>query len=263
METLETSFFLNLTKPLAFIDLETTGVEVSSDRIVEISILKIATNNSREIYTKRYNPTIPIPIGASKVHGIYDADVKDCITFKDDATNLISVLVDCDLGGFNSNKFDVPLLNEEFSRAGIDFSMDNRRLVDVQTIFHKMESRNLGAAYKFYCGKNLDNAHSAEADIVATFEVFKAQLLRYSELKNDIEFLHNFSQQKNNVDFAARIVRDENGKEIFNFGKHKGKIVEDVFRKELSYYDWMMQGDFAANTKKVITEIRKRIVTIK
>jgi DNA polymerase-3 subunit epsilon len=152
----------------------------------------------------------------------------------------------------------VPLLIEEFSRAGIDFDMNNRRLVDVQTIFHKMEARNLGAAYKFYCNKNLDNAHSAEADIIATFEIFKAQLLRYSELKNDIDFLHTFSSQKDNVDFAARIVRDENGKEIFNFGKHKGKLVEEVFKKESSYYDWMMNGDFAQNTKKVITAIYKR-----
>ena len=263
METLETSLFINLTKPIAFIDLETTGVTVSSDRIVEISILKIATNNSQKIYTKRYNPTIPIPIGASKVHRIYDDDVKDCITFKEDANNIDSFLADCDFGGFNSNKFDVPLLAEEFSRAGIAFDMANRRMVDVQTIFHKMEQRNLGAAYKFYCGKNLDNAHCAEADIVATFEIFKAQLLRYSELKNDIDFLHNFSSQNNNVDFAARIILDENGKEIFNFGKHKGRNVEEVFRKELSYYDWMMNGDFAQNTKTVITKIRKRIADSK
>jgi len=258
METLETSFFINLTKPLAFIDLETTGINVSADRIVEISILKIAPDNSKESYTQRYNPTIPIPIGASKVHGIYDTDVKDFITFKEDAEKVNLFLFDCDLAGFNSNKFDIPLLAEEFSRAGIDFDMTSRRLVDVQTIFHKMEARNLGAAYKFYCGKNLDNAHSAEADIVATFEIFKAQLLRYSELKNDIDFLHNFSSQKDNVDFASRIVRDENGKEIFNFGKHKGRIVEDVFKKEPSYYDWMMNGDFAQNTKKVITAIYKR-----
>jgi DNA polymerase-3 subunit epsilon len=258
METLETSFFINLTKPLAFIDLETTGVNVSADRIVEISILKIAPDNSKESYTKRYNPTIPIPIGASKVHGIFDADVKDFMTFKEDAENINLFLHECDLAGFNSNKFDVPLLIEEFSRAGIDFDMNNRRLVDVQTIFHKMEARNLGAAYKFYCNKNLDNAHSAEADIIATFEIFKAQLLRYSELKNDIDFLHTFSSQKDNVDFAARIVRDENGKEIFNFGKHKGKLVEEVFKKESSYYDWMMNGDFAQNTKKVITAIYKR-----
>jgi DNA polymerase-3 subunit epsilon len=258
METLETSFLINLTKPLAFIDLETTGINVSADRIVEISILKIAPDNSKESYTQRYNPTIPIPIGASKVHGIYDADVKDLITFKEDVDKVNLFLLGCDLAGFNSNKFDVPLLAEEFSRAGIDFDMSERRLVDVQTIFHKMEARNLGAAYKFYCGKNLDNAHSAEADIVATFEIFKAQLLRYSELKNDIDFLHTFSSQKDNVDFAARIVRDENGKEIFNFGKHKGKLVEEVFKKEPSYYDWMMNGDFAQNTKKVITAIYKR-----
>lgn len=263
METLESSFRINLTKPLAFFDLETTGVNVSSDRIVEISILKLLPDNSQEIYTQRYNPTIPIPIGASKVHGIYDKDVKDAITFKDDSVKLNQFLNNCDLAGYNSNKFDIPLLVEEFFRAGIDFDIVNRKLVDVQNIFHKLEQRTLSAAYKFYCGKEIVNAHSAEADIIATFEVFRAQLLRYSELKNDIDFLHKFSANGTNVDLAGRIVMNEEGKEIFNFGKHKGKLVTEVFEKEPSYYDWMMQGDFAQNTKKVLTAIRLRPLNTK
>ena len=258
METLESSFLINLTKPLAFIDLETTGVNVGSDRIVEISILKLLEDNTQEIFTQRINPTIPIPIGASKVHGIYDQDVKDEPTFKDMSQKMNKFLENCDLAGYNSNKFDIPLLVEEFHRAGIDFDITKRRLVDVQNIFHKMERRNLEAAYKFYCGKDIQNAHSAEADIIATFEVFKAQLLRYSELKNDIDFLHKFSANGTNVDLAGRVVMNEEGKEVFNFGKHKGKLVEEVFQKESSYYDWMMQGDFAQNTKKVITAIRLR-----
>ncbi len=259
MNNQESDFLINLSNPLAFIDLETTGINVSSDRIVEISILKIFPDNSQEIYTQRYNPTIPIPIGASKIHGIYDEHVKQSPTFRDEAQKLNSFLDTCDLGGYNSNKFDVPLLVEEFYRCGIEFNLTNRKLVDVQNIFHKMEQRNLGAAYKFYCGNDLNNAHSAEADIVATYEIFKAQLVRYSELKNDINFLHDFSSQNKNVDFAARIIMNENGKEIFNFGKHKGKLVEEVFKTDLGYYDWMMKGDFANNTKQVISKIYERI----
>ena len=254
---------INLTRPIAFFDLETTGVNVASDRIVEISILKISVDYQKEILTQRTNPTIPIPKGASDVHGIYDKDVKDEPKFAQVAKQIAHFIDGCDLAGYNSNRFDIPLLAEEFLRAGVDFDLKGRRLIDVQNIFHAMEPRNLTAAYKFYCQKELSNAHQAEADIAATYEVLEAQLDRYSDLKNDMNFLHEFSIKSKNADLAGRIVYDENGVEVFSIGKHKDKSVEKVFQKESSYYDWMMKGDFPLYTKKVITAIRLRALSNK
>ncbi|MDD3568650.1 MAG: 3'-5' exonuclease [Bacteroidales bacterium] len=250
---------ISIKNPLVFIDLETTGIDVVNDRIVEISALKIMPTGKQEIKTRRVNPTIPIPAEATAVHGISNDDVKDEPTFKEIAKSLAQFLEGCDLAGFNSNKFDFPLLAEEFLRADVDFDFRKRKFIDVQTIFHKMEKRTLEAAYKFYCNKDLVGAHSAEADTIATFEVLKAQLDRYPDLQNDIDFLAEFSTHKQNVDFAGRIVYDENGVEVFNFGKHKGKPVEDVFTMEPSYYSWMMNGDFPLYTKKVLTNIYLRM----
>lgn len=250
---------LNIKNPLIFIDLETTGLDIVNDRIVEISALKLMPNGQREIKTRRVNPTIPIPPEATAVHGISDDDVKDEPTFKMMAKSLAAFMEGCDLAGFNSNKFDFPLLSEEFLRAEVDFDFRKRKFIDVQTIFHKMERRTLEAAYKFYCDKVLEDAHSAEADTVATFEVLKAQLERYPELENDVEFLAEFSTQTKNVDFLGRIVYDDDGVEVFNFGKHKGMSVEEIFQKEPSYYNWMMNGDFPLYTKKVLTNIYLRL----
>jgi DNA polymerase-3 subunit epsilon len=260
---------LNLTKPLAFFDLETTGINVGSDRIVEISIVRVNIDNSTDILTKKVNPTIPIPEFTSKIHGIYDKDVANCQTFKELAPQLSQFLNNCDLAGFNSNKFDVPVLVEEFLRADIDFDLRNRKLIDVQNIFHIMEPRNLTAAYKFYCDKPLINAHSAEADTIATYEIFKAQLDKYQNtevedekgnkfnpVKNDMNVLSALTNRTKNADLAGRIVFNDNNIEVFNFGKHKDKAVTEVFTKEPSYYNWMMQGDFPLYTKKIITQIR-------
>ncbi len=262
---------LNLSNPIAFFALETTGVNVASDRIVEISILKVMPDGTKEIKTKRINPTIPIPLQSSEVHGIYDKDVENEPTFKAIAKSLADFLKDCDLAGYNSNKFDIPVLVEEFLRADVDFDLKNRRFVDVQNIFHQMEQRTLKAAYKFYCGKDIKNAHSAQADIEATYEVFLAQLERYDgveiedkkgnkivPVKNDIKALHEFTNINKNADLAGRIVFNENGVEVFNFGKHMGKPVEQVLKEEPSYYAWMMNGDFPLYTKKVLTEIKLR-----
>lgn len=247
---------LNLTRPLAFFDLETTGINVGSDRIVEIAILKIHPGGEKEILSQKINPTIPIPPASSEVHGIYDKDVIDKPTFKEIGNKLSTFLENCDLAGYNSNKFDVPLLVEEFLRAGIDFEIKGRKLVDVQTIFHILEPRTLAGALRFYCNKELTNAHQAEADIIATYEVLNAQLEKYTELKNDVNFLHEFSSRSKNADLAGRIIFNPTGVEVFNFGKHKDKAVEEIFRVEPSYYDWMMNGDFPLSTKKVITAIR-------
>lgn len=266
---------LNLKKPLAFFDLETTGTNISSDRIVEISILKVHLNNEVSIKTTRVNPTIPIPIESSLIHGIYDEDVEDKPSFKHIASNLAQFLEGCDLAGFNVIKFDVPVLVEEFLRAGIDFDVSNRKMVDVQRIFHMMEPRNLSAAYKFYCQKELEGAHSAEADTIATFEVLKAQLERYKNtplkdkdgkeyvpVKNDVHALHELTTSKF-ADLAGRIVFNNNGEEVFNFGKYKNQKVEDIFRKDPSYYDWIMKGDFTLNTKRKVTEIKLRKFNLK
>lgn len=254
---------LNLIRPLAFIDLETTGVNVGADRIVEISVLKLFPDGTKETKTLKINPTIPIPKEASAIHHIEDKDVKDAPTFKAIAKSLAVFLAGCDLGGYNSNKFDIPLLAEEFLRVEIDFDLKGRKLVDVQNIFHQMEQRTLVAAYKFYCQKELEKAHSAEADIVATYEILEAQLDKYESLKNDVNFLHDFSYKTNAVDLAGRIVFNSKGVEVFNFGKHKDKPVEEVFNKEPSYYNWMMNGDFPLYTKKVITNIRLRAISNK
>jgi len=250
---------LNLKNPLVFFDLETTGINISKDRIVEVSFLKVYPNGKEEIKTYRINPEMHIPEESTAIHGITDEDVKDCPTFKQVAKTLADYLEGCDMAGFNSSRFDVPMLAEEFLRAGVDFDMNKRKFVDVQIIFHRKEQRTLEAAYRFYCDKELDNAHSAEADAVATYEVLKSQLERYPDLVNDINALSKeFSSFNNNVDFAGRIVLNEKGVEVFNFGKHKGKAVVEVFEKEPSYYAWMMKGDFPLNTKQVITKIRLR-----
>lgn len=247
---------LNLKKPICFFDLETTGINISKDRIVEISILKVHPNGKEETYTKKVNPTIPIPAETTAVHGISDADVADAPTFKDLAKEVHQMIKDSDLGGFNSNRFDIPLLAEEMLRADVDFDMKSRHSIDVQTIFHKMEQRTLSAAYKFYCDKNLDNAHSAEADTKATYEVLKAQLDRYDELENDSNFLAEFSSRRKFADFAGFIIYNKEGEECFSFGKHKGKRVLDVLEKEPGYFGWLLNADFPLYTKKVLTAIK-------
>ncbi len=247
---------LKLSKPLAFFDLETTGLNIASDRIVEISIVKVMPNGDKDIKTKLVNPTIPISKEASSIHGITDDDVKDKATFKEIAHELHQFIDGCDLAGYNSNKFDIPLLAEEFLRAEIDFDVSKRNLIDVQNIFHKMERRTLSAAYKFYCGKELEDAHSAEADTTATYEILEAQIEKYDELKGDAKFLCEFSQMTKNVDLLGRIVYNKAGIEVFNFGKHKGKPVVEILEKEPGYYSWMMNGDFPLYTKKVLTAIR-------
>ena len=249
---------LNLERPLAFSDLETTGINTGTDRIVEIAILKVFPGGESESYVRRVNPTIPIPYGASKVHGIYDKDVAGEPTFSMMVTEIRTLLEGCDLAGFNSNLFDIPLLAEEFLRAGHDFDMTGRKMVDVQGIFHKMERRNLGAAYKFYCGKDLSEAHQAEADVRATYEVMLAQVERYPELKNDISFLHEFTANENIVDLAGKLYRNEKGAEAFSFGKYKGKAVSEVFRGDPSYYDWIMKQDFPLQTKKVLQGLKEK-----
>lgn len=250
---------LNLKNPLVFFDLETTGINITHDRIVEISFLKVHPNGKEEIKSRRINPGIPIPPQATDIHGITDEDVKDCPSFKQVARSLADQLEGCDLAGFNSSRFDVPMLAEEFLRAGVDFDMSKRKFVDVQIIFHKKEQRTLEAAYTFYCNKQLENAHSAEADTFATYEVLKSQLDRYPDLTNDIEMLSKeYSSFNNNVDFAGRIIFNEEGIEVFNFGKHKGKPVLEVLKNEPGYYSWMMDGDFPLNTKQALTKIRLR-----
>ncbi len=250
---------LNLKNPLVFFDLETTGINITKDRIVEISLLKVHPNGKEEIKSRKINPEMPIPPQATAIHGITDEDVKDCPTFRQVARSLAEMLEGCDIAGFNSSRFDVPLLAEEFLRAGVDFDMSKRKFVDVQIIFHKKEQRTLEAAYRFYCDKELANAHSAEADTIATYEVLKSQLDRYPDLVNDVAALsQEYSSFNNNVDFAGRLIFDENGVEVFNFGKHKGKSVAEVFRNEPSYYSWMMDGDFPLNTKQALTKIKLR-----
>lgn len=248
---------LQLTRPIAFIDLETTGVHISNDRIVEIAIVKIFTDGTNQVKRKLINPLMPIPAGSSAIHGITDEMVKDTPSFKQVANELKQFLENCDLGGYNSNRFDVPMLIEEFLRAGIEFTTDDRKLVDVQKVFHLMEQRTLTAAYKFYCNKTLDGAHGAEVDATATWEVLEAQLERYPQIGNTVENIVKFTGEDDIVDFARRFVK-ENGIEIFNFGKHKGKPVTKVLKEEPQYYDWMMKGDFSMNTKQKLTDILNR-----
>jgi DNA polymerase-3 subunit epsilon len=249
---------LKLKRPIVFIDLETTGINVSSDRIVEISALKISPNGKEQWMTTLVNPEMPIPAKVTAIHGISESDVAGAPTFREIAKNVASFLEGCDLAGYNAMKFDIPVLAEEFLRTDVDFNFRKRKYVDVQIIFYKKEQRTLAAAYRFYCNRELENAHSANADTAATYEVLKAQLDTYPDLENDIEMLSEFSAFNNNVDFAGRIILDENGIETFNFGKHKGKAVEEVFREEPAYYSWMMNGDFPLYTKKILTEIKLR-----
>ncbi len=250
---------LNLKNPLVFFDLETTGTNINSDRIVEICYLKVYPNGNEESKTLRINPEMHIPESSSAIHGIFDEDVKDCPTFKDVAKKIANDIEGCDLAGFNSNRFDIPVLAEEFLRAGVDIDLMKRKFIDVQVIYHKLEQRTLSAAYKFYCDKNLEDAHTAEADTRATYEVLKAQLDRYEDtLKNDVAFLSEYSCHTKNVDFAGRIVYNEKGEEVFNFGKYKGVPVKEILQKDPGYYSWIMQGDFTLNTKNVLTKIRLR-----
>jgi DNA polymerase-3 subunit epsilon len=249
---------LNLKNPLIFFDLETTGIDVTSDRIVEISYLKIYPNGDEESKTMKVNPTIPIPAKVTAIHGITDEDVKDAPLFSEIARTLTKVFEGSDFAGYNSNKFDIPLLAEEFLRSGADIDLMKRKFVDIQVIFHKKEQRTLSAAYKFYCDKELIDAHSAEADTLATYEILKAQLDRYSDLPNDVDELSKISSHNRNADFLGRIIFDEEGHEVFNFGKYKGQLVEDILKKDQGYYGWMMNGQFPLHTKNVLTAIKLR-----
>jgi DNA polymerase-3 subunit epsilon len=249
---------LNLKRSLAFIDLETTGINISSDRIVEISVLKIIPGGKEEWMVSRVNPEMPIPPKSTAIHGITDADVVSSPTFKEIAKNLATFLEGCDLAGYNALKFDIPVLAEEFLRVNVDFNFLKRKYVDVQVIFFKKEQRTLSAAYQFYCNKIIKNAHSSKADTQATYEVLKAQLDMYTDLANDVEKLSEFSAHNTSADFVGRIIYDESGVETFNFGKYKGKTVEQVFKDDPAYYSWMMNGDFPLYTKKIITEIKLR-----
>jgi len=262
---------LKLKNPLVFFDLETTGINVVKDRIVEISYLKVHPNGKEESMTTRVNPTIPIDPKSTAIHGITNDDVKDAPTFASIAKNLAKDFEGCDFAGFNLNKFDIPLLVEEFLRAEVEFDPRHRKIVDVQVIFHKMEQRTLSAAYRFYCKKELDGAHSAAADTLATFEILKAQLDCYQKTEykdptgkisqpivNDMELLANFSSHNKNADFLGRIIYDEEGDEVFNFGKYKGKKVTEVLERDPGYYGWMINGDFPLYTKKVLTNIKLR-----
>jgi len=267
---------LNLRNPIIFLDLETTGINVAADRIVEIALLKISPDGKEEEQLMRINPEMPIPEKSSNIHGIYDEDVKNAPTFKEVAKNVAHFMEGCDIAGFNSNRFDIPLLAEEFLRAGIDVDMKKRKFIDVQAIFHKMEKRTLAAAYQLYCNKPLEDAHSAMADTKATYEVLKAQLDKYQDsefednngkksipIVNDVDKLSEFSCYDRNVDFIGRIVYDENGVEIFNFGKNKGIPVEKVLKEQPGYYGWIINGDFPLYTKKVLTAIKLRALTNK
>lgn len=247
---------LNLKRPIIFFDLETTGVDTAKDRIVEISMIKIMPDGEELTRTRRLNPERPIPPEATAVHGITDEDVKDQPTFAQVAKSLAQFIQGCDFGGFNSNRFDLPVLAEEFLRAGVDVDLKRRKFVDVQTIFHKKEQRTLVAAYKFYCHRDLDDAHSAEADTRATYEVLKAQIEHYDDLENDIDFLAEFSTQHRCADFAGYILYNDKEEEVFGFGKYKGRLVSEVLRSDPGYYAWMSNGDFPLYTKRVLTEIR-------
>ena len=249
---------LNLKNPLVFFDLETTGMNIASDRIVEISYLKVFPDQREEVKTYRVNPGIPIPDAVTAIHGISNDDIKDAPSFKEIAKTLANTFEGCDFAGYNSNKFDLPLLAEEFIRANIDFDLKKRKFIDVQVIFYKKEQRTLSAAYQFYCNKELVNAHSAETDTRATYEVLQAQLDMYSDLQNNIDKLSEFSSHSRSVDFAGRIVYNEKNEEIFNFGKYKGQTVVSIFTKDPSYYSWIMNGDFPLYTKNALTAIKLR-----
>lgn len=249
---------LKLTKPIIFFDLETTGTNITTDRIVEMSIIKVHPDGKEEEHTLRINPGIPIPAEATAVHHITNEDVAGERRFREVAQSLANYFVGCDIAGFNSNRFDIPMLDQEFQRAGVKFDFSKARMIDVQTIFHKKEQRTLVAAYRYYCGKELEGAHSANADTRATYEVLKAQLDRYDDLPNDVEELSRYSSQNRNVDLLGRLIYNEDGKEVVNFGKHKGRLAEEVLRTDPGYYGWIMQGDFPQNTKDAFTRIKFR-----
>ena len=250
---------LKLNRPLVFFDLETTGVNIGTDRIVEISILKVHPNGNKESYTWLVNPEIEIPAEAIAVHGITNEKVVTEPTFKELAAKVSDLIADCDLAGFNSNRFDIPLLAEELMRAGIDFDMDNRKAVDVQVIYHKKEKRNLSAGYQFYCGKELEGAHSAEADTLATYEILNAQVEKYEDLESTVDALSEYSSHSKRADFAGFILFNENKQEIFSFGKYKGRLVEDVLKENPGYNSWMQNADFPLYTKKVLQKISDRL----
>ncbi len=250
---------LKLTKPLAIIDLETTGVNLGVDRIIEIGMVKILPDGNKSVKRRLINPEMPIPAVTTDLHGISNEMVKDAPAFKQVANEIKQFLDSCDLGGYNSNRFDIPMLMEEFLRAEVEFDMKGRKLVDVQKIFHMMEQRTLSAAYRFYCEKTLEGAHSAEADARATMEILEAQVLRYPQIGNTVESILKFTGEEVIVDFARRFVMDK-GVEVFNFGKHKGRAVADVLKAEPQYYDWMMRGDFPLHTKQKLTEIFNRML---
>lgn len=250
---------LKLTRPIAFFDLETTGTNIVSDRIVEISILKVMPNGDENCITRRVNPGMHIPEASTAVHHITDEDVADKPKFNDIAKEIANMINDCDIAGYNSNKFDVPVLAEEFARADVDFDWSARKFVDVHVLFLKKEPRTLSAAYKFYCEKDLEGAHAADADTYATYEVLQSQLDRYSDIENTVDFLSEYTHQTKNVDFAGRIIYNDKNQEIFNFGKYKGQLVEDVLQRDRGYYDWMMKGEFLSNTKQVMTRIKLRM----
>lgn len=250
---------LNLKRPIIFFDLETTGTNVTQDRIVEISLIKVMPSGEEIEKTRRINPGIPIPAEATEIHHISDADVADAPTFKMVARDLARIFTGCDIAGFNSNRFDIPMLDQEFQRAGVKFDFTKPRFIDVQTIFHKKEQRTLVAAYRFYCDKDLEGAHSANADTRATYEVLKAQLDRYSDLPNDIDALSDFSSQNRNVDLMGRLIYNDKRQEVINFGKYKGKLAEEVLRSDPGYYSWILQGDFPQNTKDAFTKIKLRL----
>lgn len=249
---------LKLTRPVAFIDLETTGVNLSTDRIVEIAIIKVLPSMERQVKRKLINPEMPIPVSSSDIHGITDEMVKDAPTFKQAANEIKQYLENCDLGGYNSNRFDIPMLMEEFLRAGLEVDLSDRRMIDVQHIFYSMEPRTLTAAYKFYCQKELVDAHSAEADVQATIDVLLAQLQRYEQLGDSVDSILSAIGEDKIIDYARRFSYDDNGVEIFNFGKYKGRSVLQVLKAEPQYYDWMMRGDFPLHTKKKLTELFNR-----
>lgn len=249
---------LQLNRPIAFIDLETTGISLSTDRIIEIAIIKVLPDNSRQVKRKLINPQMPIPKSSTDIHGITDDMVKDAPTFKQAGNEIKQYLEHCDLGGYNSNRFDIPILMEEFLRAGMEVDLSDRRMIDVQHIFYTMEPRTLTAAYKFYCQKELINAHSAEADVEATIDVFLSQVDRYKNLGNSVDSILGTIGEDKIVDYARRFCFDDKGIEVFNFGKFKGRAVTEVLKSEPQYYDWMMKGDFPLHTKQKLTELLNR-----
>jgi len=249
---------LNLKNPIVFFDLETTGTNIVFDRIVQIAYHKVYPNGKEETKSYLINPGMPIPAEATAIHKITNEDVAVCPFFKDVVAEIVRDIEGCDLAGYNSNRFDIPLLAEELLRAEVDIDLSKRKFVDVQVIFHKMEQRTLTAAYKFYCDKDLEGAHDAKADTLATYEVLMAQLDKYTELNNDVDYLSKFTTQNNNVDFSGKFIYNERGEEVFNFGKYKGQRVEDVLKNDTGYYGWMLNGDFSLHTKKVLTGIKLR-----